>query len=204
VQDPSAPLSLAIGSKASVIPAGAGRRSATVTLDAGETGNIVVRLQSATPCTFKRVKLEVGSYATPWVGEPLDVEDLRCRRYYQRLAATGGTATSLAVFGQRVGSNALQVPYTIPVPMQAPPALVTSGFAWAPNTPVGNQVAFFDNAGGAWVTITGALTVTTANPTSPSGLVLRLQAATAFGGAAGAVGHFFLGNGAFIALQAEL
>ena len=204
VQDPSSPLSVTIGAKSATMPAGAGTRSATIALDPSETGNILVRLQSASACSFRRVKLEVGSSATPWAGDPIEIEEFRCRRYYQRLALSGGTPAILGVLGQRVGANAIHIPYTLPVPMQAAPTIATNGFAWTGASPVGNTVGFYDNAAAAWVTLTGALAVTTAAPSSASAVILRFQAGTSFSGAAGAVGHLYSGSSSFIVLQAEL
>lgn len=203
-EDPSMPLPVTIGSRAATIPASPGRRSATVILSAVETGNIAVRLQPASACSFKRLKLEVGSHASPWAGEPLEIEEARCRRYYQRLAVSGGAPAIISALGQRVGGNVIDVPYTLPVPMRAAPTLVTSGLAWSNGSPVGNQIGFYDSAAAAWVTLSGSLTVTSAVPPSPSSLVLRIQAETSFGGAMGAVGNLYLGSSAFIALQAEI
>ena len=52
--------------------------------------------------------------------------------------------------------------------------------------------------------LAGVLTVTTLTAAGSSGIVLRLQASATFSGASGAVGILYLGNLAFIALQAEL
>ncbi|MEE1611213.1 DUF2793 domain-containing protein [Microvirga sp. CF3016] len=204
VEDPSAPLPVLIGSKAATIPAGSGRRSAGVTLDGSETGHIAVRLQPSTPCSFKRVKLEVGAHATPWTSTPVEIEELRCRRYYQRLAASGGTPAILGALGQRVATNSIDFPCTLPVPMRADPVLTTSGFGWWSGAPTGNQVGFYNNTGSAWVSLSGSLTAATLAAPGPSGIVLRLQASITFSGASGGVGHLYLGNQAFIALQAEL
>jgi len=204
VEDPSGPLPVMIGSKAATIPAGAGRRSVSVTLDAGEAGAITVRLNPASACSFKRVKLELGAYATPWSGVPPEIEELRCRRYFQRLAVTGGTPALLGVLGQRVGANAIDFICPLPVPMRADPAIATSGFAWANTAPVGNQVGFYNHGTAAWSTLTGALTVTTAAPVNPACIVLRFQAGSSFTGTVGGVGNLHLGANAFVALQAEL
>lgn len=204
VEDPSSPLSVTIGSKAATIPAGSGRRSATVTLDGSEAGNVTVRLQATGSCSFKRVKLELGAQASPWTGEPFELQELRCRRYYQRLAASGGAPALLGVPGQRVATNAIDFLCTLPVPMRADPAVVGSAFSWANGSPTGNQVGFYNNSGAAWATLTGTLSVTTAAPVSPSCIALRLQASTAFSGTAGSIGHLHLGSLAYIALQAEL
>jgi hypothetical protein len=88
--------------------------------------------------------------------------------------------------------------------MRAEPTVAGSGFGWANGSPTGNQVGFYNNNGAAWATLSGALSVTTAAPVSPSCIALRLQAGTAFTGTTGSLGHLHLGNLAFIALQAEL
>lgn len=204
VEDPSEPLPVLIGSKAATIPAGPGRQAAHVTLDGTETGNITLRLQPPAACSFRRVKLEAGAHATPWTGPALDIEEWRCRRYFQRLAMTGATPAILGHLGQRVGANAIDIVCTPSVPMRADPSIVTSGFAWVSASPVGNQVGFYSNSSAIWSAISGALTVTSVGAASPSCVVLRLQAATSFTGAAGGVGNLHLGSQAFIALQAEL
>jgi hypothetical protein len=88
--------------------------------------------------------------------------------------------------------------------MQAVPNIGTNGFSWIGGSPVGNTVGFYDNAGGAWVTLTGALTVTTAIASSASAVVLKFVAGTSFSGAAGAVGHLHAGSPSFVVLHAEL
>ena len=70
MEDPSAPLPVIIGTKAATIPAGSGRRSVSVTLDGGETGNVLVRLQPAAACSFQHVKLEVGDPSDALGGRP--------------------------------------------------------------------------------------------------------------------------------------
>lgn len=204
VEDPSSPLQVMIGAKSAVIEAGAGRCSATVTLGATETSHLTVRLQSQSACSFKRVKLEIGTEATPWIGEPLDVEELRCRRYYQKLATSGGTPSVLGTPGYRVSGGIIDIPYIMPTPMRAGPSLVSSGFSWANSTPIGNQIAFYDIPGAAWVTLSGSLSVSAATSLSASAFVLRFQAATSFSGAAGSIGSLYFGGTASIALQAEL
>jgi hypothetical protein len=88
--------------------------------------------------------------------------------------------------------------------MQAAPTIATSGFSWVGGSPIGNAVSFYDNAGGAWVTLTGGLSVTTAVPPSATAVILRFQAGTSFSGAAGALGHLYAGSPGFIVLLAEL
>ncbi|MCB5176270.1 DUF2793 domain-containing protein [Microvirga lenta] len=197
VENPSAPIPVVVGTKAATIPAGSGRRSATVTLDASETGHVTVRLHPASACTFARVRLERGAVATPWSAEPIEITEARCRRYYQRIASGGGM-----VLAQRVSGNLIDVFCPLPTPMRAAPALLTSGFAWSGAAPSGNQIAFFDNAAGLWAGLSGGLALSLARAGAGSAVV-RLQAGTSFSGSPGAVGALHLGASAFIALQAE-
>ncbi|MBF9195219.1 DUF2793 domain-containing protein [Microvirga terrestris] len=204
VENPSAPLPFVIGSKTATIAAGSGRQGASVTLEGGDTGNLTLRLQPGAACSFKHVKLEVGAQATPWRAPPLDIEEYRCRRTYQRLATTGGAPGILGYVAQRVGVNIIDAVCTLPVPMRADPMLLTSGFAWVNASPVGNQAGFYSNSSAVWAALSGALTVTTATLASASCVVLRFRAGTSFSAAAGGVGNLHLGPDAFIALEAEL
>ncbi len=204
VENPSVPIPITVGSQAATIPAGSGRRSATVALASNETGHVIVRLQPTQACTFARVRLDVGPAALPWAAEPLDVEELRCRRYYQRLAGGTGVTVMLGAFGQRIGTNLVEIPLMLPVPMRVGPSIMSSSFTWANAAPSGNQVGFFDNAAGAWTSLTGGLVIATAPGGGPLSLALRFQAGTSFSGVAGSVGVLHLGGTATIALQAEL
>ncbi|WP_112663094.1 DUF2793 domain-containing protein [Microvirga flavescens] len=203
VEEPSSPLAFSLGSKSATIPAGSGRRSATVTLGAGDTGNIVLKLSPGSTCSFKRIKLEIGAVATPWIAEQYDVEEYRCRRYYQRLYGVGTTTILLPFAGQRISTNIIDVPVFLPVPMRSAPALRTSGFTWVAAAPINNQIGYYDNAGLSWVNLTGDLSATPLGGTTATGFILRLQATT-FGGAAGTSGYLHLGSGAAIAAQAEI
>jgi hypothetical protein len=84
-EDPSGTLSCVVGTVSASITAGAGRRSATLTIPVGQTGNITVRV-SGTAVTFKRIKLELGSVATGW--QHRDESGLLAR-YAQRKAFSG-------------------------------------------------------------------------------------------------------------------
>ncbi|HZH12452.1 MAG TPA: DUF2793 domain-containing protein [Microvirga sp.] len=204
VRDPSGPLPVVMGSKTATIPAGPGRRSVTVALGADETGHVLVRLAPTGTCSFKHVKLELGSYATPWVGESPDAEELRCRRYYQPLPISGSSPGVLGGLCQKVGTNALDIPLTLPVPMRANPVLVTSNPTWVSALPANNQIAFYSNSTSVWIAISGTLTLGTAVPGSPSSVVLRCQASSVFSGASGIIGNLYVGGSVVLALQAEL
>jgi hypothetical protein len=204
VQDPSGPLPVMIGTKTAIISPGTSRCSVTVSLDEVETGNVTVRLNPSNACSFKHVKLEIGSYATPWVGEGIAIEELHCRRYYQPLPASGAASLVLGAFGQKVSGNTIDIPVQLAVPMRANPVLVTSSPSWVGTSPLNNQIGFYAGSASSWLAISGALTITTAVPASPSSLVLRLQAGALFSGSTGAIGNLHLGSSVVMALQAEL
>lgn len=204
VEDLSAPVTVQIGATEVAMPAGPGRISATVTLGTAETGHIRVSLTNWSGFTFRRIKLEMGSQATPWRGEALECDELRCRRYYQRLPVTGSAPAMLPLLGQRRAANVIDIPIMLPVPMRVSPTMITSGFAWANTSPTNNQAGFFDNASGAWLTQAGGVSVSSVATPGSSAAILRLQAGTSFTGAAGAVGNLYLGATAHVAFQAEI
>ena len=141
----------------------------------------------------------------PWAGTPLELEEFRCRRTFQRLpVSTGTTSVLLACRTTHRGQHHRPSGRPSGFPCRADPIIVTSGFAWSNGSPTGNQVGFFNNSAANWASLTGALTLTSVTLPSVSGVVLRFQAGTSFSGVAGAVGHLHLGSQAFIALQAEL
>ena len=61
-----------------------------------------------------------------------------------------------------------------------------------------------DNAGSGFLTISGALTVTTSGADTPQAIILRLQAGTSFNGTIGDVGNLYLGSSAYLAADARL
>lgn len=203
LEDPDADVAVTVGAQSATIPAGSGRRAATVTLGAGETGDILVRLTPAGTGTFRRVRLEAGTTASPWPGERIDVEMARCQRYYQLLPSGGGPPQVAGVLTQRVVGNIIDIPVTLPVAMRATPLLRTSTPAWSNGAPSGNQIGNYDNAAGGWTTMTGSLTVTTAATPGKQAAILRFQASTSFSGASGGVGNLYLGTSARIAFDAE-
>lgn len=86
--------------------AGSGQCQASFTLPSGSTGNITVSLSPAsTAVTFKNIKLENGSSASPWSTIDTASETNRCLRYYQRLG--GASYTNFGV-GVCVSSTKLE------------------------------------------------------------------------------------------------
>ncbi|MBM6592366.1 DUF2793 domain-containing protein [Microvirga pudoricolor] len=203
VENPTSALTVSLGGASGVIPAGSGRRSATLTLGPGETGSVTFRLQAASACAFRRLKLEPGGAATPWAGIALDTEEARCRRYYQRLPFTGTTTGTLGVLAQRVSANMIEAPILLPVAMRTGAVLTATYFGWTAGAPSGSQMAFLDSATSSWISIAGTPSASLAGTPGTHAAILRVQASGSFGGAAGAHGTLHLGGGAAIALQAE-
>ncbi len=82
-------LTVSIGSRSGTIAAGAGRRSITLTPAVGDGGALPVSLAPAGgPVSFARIKLEVGATATAWSARPSGIEQMLCRRYHWRPAAS--------------------------------------------------------------------------------------------------------------------
>ncbi len=78
-------LNVSAGSATGTITPGSGRRSAVLTPGAGDTGALTVRLALASgAATFRRIKLETGTAATPWPQRSLVEERQLCERYYWR------------------------------------------------------------------------------------------------------------------------
>lgn len=83
LEDLSADIGIDIEGETGTITAGSGRRGVTLTVPAGSTGDITVKL-SASGAAFKRAQLNVGSVATPFERRLAGVEEWLCRRYYFR------------------------------------------------------------------------------------------------------------------------
>ncbi|MDX2158994.1 MAG: DUF2793 domain-containing protein [Hyphomicrobiaceae bacterium] len=91
-------LTVAVGAQTATIVAGSGRRKATVTLGAGETGSILVKLTPAAGAIgFRRAKLELGTVATAWVDFTFNELLALCQRYFRKsynIGTAPGTATA--------------------------------------------------------------------------------------------------------------
>jgi hypothetical protein len=88
VDAPSQDLAVAFGSQSGAIPAGSGRRSLTLTLGAGDAGNLSFRIKraSGSGVAFGRVKLEIGPAATAWSARNRAETLALCQRYYRKTA----------------------------------------------------------------------------------------------------------------------
>lgn len=147
-------LTVNIGTKSGSIVAGAGRKSLTVTLGGGETGNITVDITpSAGAVSFSRPKLEFGSSPTGWRARPSWLELSLCQRYYAKQAQSNVNPTGAIwtnMFGFATISTRMNSPdIYFPVEMRANPTIT---FVRAP-APVHSNPHWSYNAGG-WVEAT--------------------------------------------------
>ncbi len=152
-------LGVAVGSVSGTITAGAGRRSVTLTLGAGDTGNIAVTLTPATyPVWFKRAKLETGAAPTEWQARPLTSELQLCQRYYLRVTSVGGVFTTFG-FGYSPTTTQANVGFTFPVAMRAIPTFSYTGNLSFTQTALNSVTGVFANrltVAGGEVAFTGA------------------------------------------------
>ncbi len=126
-------VSVTIGAQTATITAGSGKCKATVTLGAGETGNINVKLAPAAGAvTFKRVKLELGGVATDWCPRSAMVEQQLSERYFQKTyhsSVAPGTTGQFAgavyyAFGSVVASQ-FAAPWLYKTRMRATPTVTS-------------------------------------------------------------------------------
>lgn len=111
-------LTVAIGGVSATIPAGSGRRAATLTPAGGDTGPLAVRLAPAAGAvTFQRIKLEFGTHATAWQARPLPQEQMLARRYHWRIA--GGFLFD----GYQAAGQTLSGLILLPTAMRAVPSV---------------------------------------------------------------------------------
>lgn len=132
IENPSGSVVVIAGSASGTITAGSGWRSITLTTAAGDTGNVVIALDTSVSTTFCRVKAEVGTVATPWAALPADLETLLCQRYFSksmRLSvppANGANYAHDSVFGigGHVAGGTLYGPFVVlPSRMRASPTI---------------------------------------------------------------------------------
>ena len=96
---------------------------------------------------MKRVKLEFGSVATPFMADDPYTNLAKCQRYYWKDSATKGTVVySLNTFGNLANNNRAQVKF--PVTMRIIPKVTFSGWTESPNidTSTNNVVSLFSTS----------------------------------------------------------
>lgn len=200
VEDPSADITVTVNGTTGTITAGSGRRGVTIAAGAG-VGNMTISLEPAAgAATCKRVKAEVGSVVTGWRARSRAEELRLCYWYFQRQKPISST---FAGFGHRQGTPYIRFGMTLPSVIRTISSLTTSSPAWATANPSGNQIAAFNLATGAYVTVTGGLTFT--NQGANQGMVqVQIQAGTSFSTTAGDAVLVLLGGTASIDISAEL
>lgn len=106
VDTPSADLTITVGSSTGTITAGSGRRSVTITTQAGDTGNINVKITKATAgtVTLGRVKAEVGSTSSGWTSRDGTAELRLSWRYYEALSGATGDRYIMRGYATNTGT----------------------------------------------------------------------------------------------------
>ncbi len=119
--DPSADLTVSIGSVSGIIQAGPGRRTLTLTTVATDTGNLAIKISKATAgsVSFSRVSAEIGTVPTGWTARARQAEEQLANRYYWAVANL-----SLVQIDAYVGAGGYFFSYVVlPVKMRATPAV---------------------------------------------------------------------------------
>lgn len=132
VESPDADLAIAIGAEGdfatATLPAGSGRRSASVQVPWSVHGDVLVRITAAAPTSFRRVQLETGASATAFERRPRALEEALCARYFCAVGPDAANRTIGTTAGiDTVDHHGLVV---FPVRMRATPTCV----ATAPGT----------------------------------------------------------------------
>lgn len=99
VLSPSGSVSVNVDGQTGTITAGSGRRSATVTVPGGSTGDVTLTL-TATGVTYSDVQLERGGAATTFEFRPAAMELALAQRYYEKSYALATAPGSITTLGQ--------------------------------------------------------------------------------------------------------
>lgn len=83
VDAPSNPLYISLGTQSGTIPAGAGRRHVTLTLDGLEPDDLKLVISAVSQTTFGNVQVERGPWPTSFECRPAALEDMLCKRYFE-------------------------------------------------------------------------------------------------------------------------
>ncbi|MEL6297985.1 MAG: DUF2793 domain-containing protein [Pseudomonadota bacterium] len=126
LEDPSGDITVAAGAVSGTIPAGTGRQSVTLMMDA-TGGNRVISLasQSGGSVSFARVKVEAGSAATPWTSRDAGAELQLCQRYFYR-RRKHSTWDALGFLSAFSGTGCWGTLFYLPVRMRSDTPSVTA------------------------------------------------------------------------------
>ena len=146
------------------------------------------------------VQLEIGSTATAFHWRGYGMELARCQRY----CWTMPIQVSSWQFGIKNQTTFIDAIFRPPVTMRAIPTITHNISAWdATGSPAATAIACYDLTGAAWITITGALSVTFGYATVDL-IQFRCTAATSFSGTNGIWGSLKTGSGVIVIANAEL
>lgn len=124
VESPSQAVAVSLGSASATIPAGSGRQSATLHTGVGDSGNLSLKLSRSGggAVSFGRVKLEVGTKATPWQARTSWQEMLLAYRYFWKFIAPYLDAR-LGDAGSLQDSGLFTINLYMPVEMRVTPTV---------------------------------------------------------------------------------
>jgi hypothetical protein len=128
VENPTSTLTVDIAGASGTITAGSGRRSLTLTVPVGATGNVTVTL-SGTAVSFARAMLTVGSSALTFQRVPIAMELAICQRYfcktYESAVAPGAITLngSIAANPAYSGVGGVMFNFVFPARMRATPTI---------------------------------------------------------------------------------
>lgn len=111
VEDPSGSILVTVAGVSGYIYSGSGRRSVTLTIPGGSTGNISVTIEPSTAGarTFRRMQLERGPAGTTYERRPLAVELAMCQRYCNQIPGMlAGAAASASVIDLMVPTPSMR------------------------------------------------------------------------------------------------
>lgn len=99
-------LTVDIEGQAGSIAAGSGRRGISLTIPAGSTGHVTVRLSPAAGAvSFSRVRLETGRLVSGWTRRDASLELMLCQRYFERLSGATGNRYIRRAVGSMTGPH---------------------------------------------------------------------------------------------------
>jgi hypothetical protein len=169
VDAPSNSLDISLGTQSGTIPAGAGRRHVTLTLDGLEPDDLKLVISAVSETAFGNVQVERGPWPTPFERRPAALEDMLCKRYFEVVHPVFSGAT---VSG---GTFRVVAPYT--VAKRIVPTATVQEVEFASNVPP--TTASYTASGLS--RITGAHLFFVANATSSSASVqLKVFASAEF------------------------
>ncbi len=125
VEDPTADITVEVEGVVGTITAGSGRRGTTIAVPGASTGDVTVKLSSASTVSFSRVKAERGDFPTAWAPRLIAEEMAICQRYFLILGDQRGISASYSAVDlgiMRTASDARFV-FRMGVPMRTTPVI---------------------------------------------------------------------------------